>query len=101
MSMPFSRIRSRRMLWPTYPRSPVMIRSYSCASRPKSSRLQAMVSAAAGAMQAPIFWESLRPKSTIFPTVTPAIRTGPGLPPTRKAALPVTVHWADRGRWLA
>ena len=53
----------------------MVIRSYSCGSRSKSSRFWQIVSQAAGAMHAPMFILSRTPLSTIFPGVTPLIRT--------------------------
>ena len=64
-----------------------------------------MVDAAAGAMHAPMFMLSFRPKSTIFPGVIPVMAALGLFPPSgafasRKAPLPVTVQVADRGRWF-
>ena len=78
-----------------------MILSYSFSLLPKSSKCCLMTSLAAGAMAAPIFMESLIPKSTIFPVVIPVIFAIPISFPRTKAALPVTVQVADFGLWFA
>ena len=57
----------------------------------------------AGAMQAPIFIESFKPKSTIFPMVSPeiiALSVSLFTLLKMNAPLPVTVHVAERGRWF-
>ena len=55
---------------------------------------------AAGAIHAPMFRESLSPKSMIFPVVIPVILAFPPFVPNTQAPLPVTVQVADRGRWF-
>ena len=75
-----------------------------------------MVSQAAGAIQPPIFRESLKPKSMRRPVVSPVMAANPfgeargafffcfslegGQEPKTQAPLPVTVHVADKGRWF-
>ena len=91
ISTPLSSKSLYRSSEPIFPRSPVKIASKSVGCRDTSFKKEYIVSAAAGAMAAPILFASLIAKSIILPTVTYLIFISPPKP-TIAAPEPVTVH---------
>ena len=94
ISTPSRCISSLKSCEPTFPRSPVRIRSISEILVFVSERKLIIVSAAAGAIAAPMLFASLISRSFILPIVTCAILAEERIFDISAAPAPVTVHCA-------